>query len=389
MKAGDLTLGFAFFLMAVFLGVQWITAAERGDELHGDEPASAGTAEPIPQHPRDLSAHTRPTPPAPRRSARRVPDVLSAARKRIQPLLDNGRVSEARAYLMARAARANAEHDQRTLGYHLALLGELSVASRDLGAARILLDEAIVAFERSGDRMGLGYGYMQLGRMHIESRAIARQASDAYNLLLLARNQLHRYQYQDAESSLRKAIGSSLEISRYGTAANALETLAGLQRTTGRQWDADTSLLEAARLHAASGRKRHALAMLETLAVEGIDSTRILRGKQEVMEALEAFRISTEQVAQARDYRHLYHQYRHAGDESRAWEFRLKAGETLSRVSKRAMYHRQPDVVALLYESNHSMARAATLIRKASELFTSEGAEQLAHEAVGLSSRIF
>jgi hypothetical protein len=181
-----------------------------------------------------------------------------------------------------------------------------------------------------------------LGRMHIKSRAIARHASDAYNMLLVARNQMHNYQYEHAENNLRGAIEASLEIDRFGTAASAYESLANVKRITGQTMDADESMLEAAELYAASGQDRRAHAILESLAREGVDPARIAIRAQVVRDALESFRISVDHVMQSRDYSSLYHQYRHTGDAVRAWEFRIKATEVLAQSSRRAMYHRHP-----------------------------------------------
>lgn len=387
MNTSDLSLGTSFLILAAFLG--WHSTATHDHAGSGETYPEQSTTSRAPEHSFELRARVVGTNVSESPYRKRFPDLLESTRRVVEPMIDQGKVHEARSFLMREAARASNDRDRSVLGYHLALLGELSIGIRDLTAAKLFLDEAVAAFEHSNDRMGLAYGYMQLGRMHIESRVIARQASDAYNQLLLARNQMHKYQYVDAESNLLEAVRSSLDISRYGTAASALKSLARLQRSTGRQADADASMLKAAELHAFSGQGRLAHGILETLTHEGIDPTRIQTGKQAVRNALVAFRISTEQVAQARDYHFLYHQYKNAGDEARAWEFRMKADEALGQVSKRAMYHRQPDVIALLYESNHSMKRADTLVRQASYLFISEGAEQLAREAIGLSSRIF
>ncbi|MCZ7596907.1 MAG: hypothetical protein M5U09_02865 [Gammaproteobacteria bacterium] len=91
----------------------------------------------------------------------------------------------------------------------LALLGEVATESLDLGAAEIFLTESIDTFRLVGDGVGEAYATMQLGRMHIKSRQVARHAGRAYDLLLLARYQLHHFQYDAAQANVREVIRAS------------------------------------------------------------------------------------------------------------------------------------------------------------------------------------
>lgn len=387
MKANDLFPGVVFSSMAGFLAYVLFTPYEQPSR---DVQAPAARAIPA-----SVVEFVEPQYEIPRfapgeadiRSV--IDDLLDTLRGEIQAMLDAGDHLEARAHLIERAALANSEGDKKSLGYVLALLGEVSIESRDLAAAGIYLVESLSVFDESGDTVGQAYAYMQLGRMHIESRAIARHASDAYNLILLARFQMTNYQDDAAEANLREAIGASLDIDRFGTAASALESLARLQAGKGLTSQSEESLFRAAELYAACGQAHRAAGILDKLAAQGVDRTRIDENRRTVAEALETFEIDTGYVRQARDYRSLYYQYRHAGDEKRAWSFRIRAAQVLAQSSKRAMYYRQPDVMALLYESNFAMINAESFVEHAAMLFASQGAEDMARSARNLTSLIF
>jgi hypothetical protein len=389
MKIDDSVLGVAFVAIAIFLINQLITPLSsprvpRTDPVTETRDTRTTERLPPPQVVLPRFAEVDTTPATSRRN-----EIVEKYRAEVAALLERGDYLAARAYLMNRAAQANASGDAQTLGYVLALLGEVSTGSRDLAAAQIFLSESLAAFKSIEDRTGEAYSLMQFGRMHIKSRAIARHAANAYNLLLLSRYQLHHFQYDEAESNVKQVIRASLEIDRYGTAASALETLAQVNRLRGQTFEAENAMFEAAELYAASGREKRALDILEQLRGRGVDPSAIAERRAAIEKALDEFAANTAQIHQARDYRSLYYQYRNAGHLDRAWELRVKAAQTLAQTSKRAMYYRQPDVMAILYNSNMAMDRAEHYIDQASTMFAQQGQEALSQEARDLGALIF
>ncbi len=314
---------------------------------------------------------------------------LDNYRREIQPFIDDGEFQKARAILLEYASVANADEDHDLLGLILALIGELSIQGYDLHTAEVYLNESLETFERIGNDIGTAYALMHLGRMHITSRALARHAAGAYDLLLIARNQLAGFRYESARENLNTVITQSLEIDRYGTAADALETLARLNRSTGQTYEAERALLKAAELYAASGGERRAGMILDELASNGVDPVLISHSRGKISAFLAEFEQNTRQLRQAEDYRMLFHHYRANGDQQRAWEFRIRAERTLAQASKRAMYYRQPDVLALLYNSNTDMSRARSYVDRASGIFLAEGADEWTRKVQNLSSKIF
>ncbi len=388
MKIEDSVLGVAFVILAIFLLNQLLFSLDEDGEQTARAPAVDSrsiTAETKPASQVDLAEIHRSLAPAPMLRN----EAVDRHRRQIESLMAAGRNLEARAILIQRAARANAAGDMRELGYVLALLGEVSFESRDFGAAQLYLDESVDSFRAIGDSVGEAYAYLQLGRMHIKSRSIARHAGEAYNLMLLARYQLSTFQYDEAEENLRRVLDASMAIDRFGTAASALSSLARVMRETGRTYEAEQAIFDAAELHAASGREFKARELLEALLAQGVDPYRVEQRRGDIDDALAQFELDTRQVFQARDYRSLYYQYRNAGSDERAWQFRIKAADMLAQTSKRAMYYRQPDVMAILYNSNFAMANARRYVEQARSLFTTQGEKELAESAGNLSELIF
>ncbi len=386
MRIDDSVLGPMVVIAAVFLLNQLLVPqrppATALPELETGQPLAVTRA-------RDLKVELPPfspveTAPPPSRS-----DRVESYRETVVPLIASREFLKARSYLIGQAAEANASGDTERLGYVLALLGEVATESLDLGAAEIFLSESIDTFRLLGDGVGEAYATMQLGRMHIKARQVARHAGRAYDLLLLARYQLHHFQYDAAQANVREVIRASLEIDRYGTAASALETLARIMTVTGQTHESERALLQAAELHAASGREQRALALIERLREHGTDPSMIERSVAAVTRGIEEFHADTAQVRQAADYRALYYQYRNAGNDRRAWEFRIRAADALANTSKRAMYYRQPDVMAILYNSNMAMMNARYFVSRASTLFAAAGEQSLADSAERLDAMIF
>ncbi len=95
------------------------------------------------------------------------------------------------------------------------------------------------------------------------------------------------------------------------------------------------------------------------------------------------------QTSQARDYQMLYHHYLRSGQPERAWQFRIKASQTLAKTSDRAMFQRQADVIAVLYNSNFAMDRARQYLDRAGAIFNEQGAFERVDETRQLETRIY
>jgi hypothetical protein len=124
------------------------------------------------------------------------------------------------------------------------------------------------------------------------------------------------------------------------------------------------------------------------LEQSGVERWRLGEVEQEIHQNYTEFQNSVEQIERARDYGRLFNHYRSQGDEQRAWKFRLLASKTLRNVSKRAMYHRQPDVLALLYVSNDAKERAKNYFDIAKQTFDSKGLEELSTQTKRLKDQI-
>ena len=85
----------------------------------------------------------------------------------------------------------------------------------------------------------------------------------------------------------------------------------------------------------------------------------------------------------------LYHHYMRKGELERAWEFRIQASEALADTSDRAMYQRQADVIAVLYNSNFAMDRARKYLDKAGELYDGNGVDEMLQQTRQMESLIY
>ena len=271
----------------------------------------------------------------------------------------------------------------------LSLLGQVSIEQQNLDAAEVYLFEALDLLEDSNNETARAEVYMQLGRAHLRSREIARSAGYAYDALLVGRNQLMRGRYQVAEQNIVKAIEHNLSINRYNAAASAYSSLALLKERTGNSYDAQQSRLEAARLYASSGQLSSANNQISILRDSGIEEWRLLGIEEEIKSNHQKYKESIEQIALARDYRRLYHHYLSKNNHARAWHFRLLASESLEKVSKRAMFHRQQGVLALLYNSNEAMALAKNYFAVASRAFIDNGLVDLENQTRALDSQVY
>ena len=111
--------------------------------------------------------------------------------------------------------------------------------------------------------------------------------------------------------------------------------------------------------------------------------------RREIDGLFDAFQQDQIRNSQARDYRMLYHHYLRLGQVERAWQFRIKASETLASTGDRALFQRQSDVIAVLYNSNFAMQRAREYLDRAGSIFTEQGVEDSLAQTHALAERIY
>ncbi len=304
-------------------------------------------------------------------------------------LIEDGDFAGAKKQLLELASLAVEAGDQATLARVLAELGELALVQTDIDAAELYLAEALDVYQQLGDEISTAGVFMQFGRLHLLSRERARQASDAYDQLLIARWRISHNQFDRAEQDLKKIASTNLELNRFGAAASAYETLfSGYSKT--QQYDqAQSAGLEAARLHAASGRVFEAEAMLEKMRQQGISDSVFEGFEAEIDRLTQEFEDSVNAIAVAKDQEQLYNQLLARGDVVQAWRFREKAEQSLARASSRAQYRRQPDVLVELYRSNDSMSNARSSLQRAQEVYLRYGLESEARQSENLQARIY
>jgi len=319
----------------------------------------------------------------------RTADSVREIGPELARMLEQKEYDQLRERLLNMAAQAVTAGNKRELAGVMSLLGQLSIEERDLDSAEVYLLEALDVYQVLEEPVGAAQVYMQLGRAHLKSREIARTAGSSYDKLLVARWQLSQGRYAAAEHELRQVIDESITVDRYGTAASAYYSLARLYTENGNTFEAERSAMEAARLYASSGQLHQAGDAVEVLRKAGVEEWRIFEIQQVVQSSFEEFQASVHQIERARDYRQLYNHYRSRGDHDRAWKLRLLANKSLKNVSKRAMYHRQPDALALLYVSNDDKSRATDYFQIAKRTFDTEGLEVLSTQVAKLEEQIY
>ncbi len=302
-------------------------------------------------------------------------------------LMQLGEYGVVRERLLQYAADAVALEQRVLLGGVLSLLGQVAIAEQDLDTAEVYLMESLDVLQNEGDEVGVAQTYMQLGRVHLKSRQMARKAGHAYDRLLIARWQLSRQDYGNAAENLYRVIDENLSINRFGAAASAYDTLAHLHTATGSTAEADQAALRAASLYASSGQPERARDMIRGL--EGVAPWRVAEIDAEIERNYTEFKNNVEQIERARDYQRLYYYYQAKGDERRAWRLRLLAGQSLAKASRRAMYHRQPDVLAVLYNSNVAKEEAQRYLNRARRTFDDSGLVILSAHTATLEDQIF
>ncbi len=314
--------------------------------------------------------------------------VIAATRPSLSPVIESysaaGEFTRAKDELLNRAIDAAAAMDNKALAFNLGELGELALQQGELGMAEVYLSEALELYEDLGDDVSVADIHVQVGRLHLYTRQRARQTSDAYDQLLISRWMISNGQFQQAEGQLKQIVQTNLKLHRYGAAASAYETLFSSYTANSNTVEAETAGKEAIKLHATSGNLSAANRLLHKMQANGlsrIDSEEIT---QQIDSYYQEYEVSVHAIGQARDYAQLYSHLSSRGDALQAWRFRKKAEKSLSNVSSRARYRRQPDVLVELYRSNVSMTDAIQSLKKADVLYSRYGIA----EGVELSRRL-
>ena len=303
-------------------------------------------------------------------------------------LLDRNEFRRVNERLLRMAAGAVESGDQATPGAALSLLGQVAIEEQDFDSAEVYLLESLDVYERLRDAVGAAETNMQLGRMHVKLRHRARTAGHAYDRVLLARWQLSEGQFEAAEQNLRLVVDENLSINRFGAAASAFRSLIRLYTEAGHSHEAQQAAMEAAELYAAAGQIDTARSVVAGLERSGAEDWSLVDIEEKIDVRFEEFRDSVEQIGRAEDYQRLYNYYRAQGDEERAWSLRVQASASLRNVSKRAMFRRIPDVLALLYVSNDYMARPEIYLKRAARVFDDRGNEDLLSKTRRLEGQI-
>ncbi len=312
-----------------------------------------------------------------------------AVEQDIRRLLSDGELKKSTTILLEIAAIAIQQGDKKKLGNIMLLLGKAAINEQELDSAEVYLQEALDIALKFKDNIAAANIYQQLGRLHIRSRELARNAAEAYEKLWIARNQMYMGQYREAKVNLDQVIESNLSIRRYGAAASAYETLSEFHQRFHDSYMAQDAAMEAARLYASSGQITRSLGILESLKSGGLDNLQAESIQGEINQLFAQHLNDVSQTARARDYQMLYRHYNARGDYERAWKLRILASKSLAKTSGRSMFHRQPDVLAILYDSNFTMNKARNYLDQASNLFSVEGEYELSSSTQDMYSLIY
>lgn len=308
---------------------------------------------------------------------------------KIWQLLQDSQFKLAQTSLLEMAATAVEHNDKAQLTNIMLLLGEVASAEQELEMAEVYLMEALDIAIRSGDDKGEARSYQQLGRLHIKSREIARLASNTYDDLWLLRRQIYQGEYRDVQPRLQQVVDANLSIRRYGAAASAYETMAEFYQRFNDDYLAMQAAAQAAKLYASSGRLDQSRKILNSLDSNQIDPAQIAVLTGEINQLSRQYLQDVEQTAQARNYQMLYHHYQNQGETERAWNLRILASKSYAKTSTRLMYQRQPDVMAILYNSNFAMDKARDYLRQASHLFATQGEDEMYADTQWMKSLIY
>jgi len=316
---------------------------------------------------------------------------LSDARRdqQIRDLLHQQKYAQARTLLLEVAAAAVLQDDQGKIGDTLLLLGEVAINQQELSAAEIYLQEALYLNMAQDNVLGTARTYQLLGQLNIRARELARRAANSYDQLWQARNSIVRGFYQGVNENLHSVIDENLAIRRYGAAADAWEALGALHDKQYDGYQAQQARLEAARLFAATGQMTHVHRLLDGLDRRLISDADVAYIEREMAALFEQHEEDVIRTSQARDYQMLYHHYMRKGEVEQAWKFRIKSSETLANGSHRAMFQRQADVIAVLYNSNFAMDRARKYLDQAGNIYQHNDAREMHDETRDMESLIY
>ncbi len=291
--------------------------------------------------------------------------------------------------LLLLASNAVANEDTYQFAEAMRLLGVNALREADSDTAAVYLDEALSAFEELEDEIGIASVELLRGELNLKRRVLARRAAYAYDTMQLARWKTAHGYFHDAIDELQLVVNENLSLNRYGAAAAAYQTLYKGYTDHGQLHEAQEAGIEIVKLHASSGRPLQAKAMLSTLQANGLDENTVLQLTQNNMALQREYEESVTQLGRARDYRQLYNYFINAGDPVRAWQFRLKAQQSLRGVTQRAMHRQQTGVLALLYTSNDHMKRAQQSLNRASRLFSENDQSKLFGVSEELREQVF
>ena len=309
--------------------------------------------------------------------------------RRIRELLRAHQYQRARTLLLEVAAAAALREDQARLGDTLLLLGEVAIHQQELAAAEIYLQEALYLTMKQDNLAGTARCYELLGQLNIRARELARRAATTYDDLWQARNLTARGLYHGVSDTLERVIRENLEIRRYGAAADAWEALGALYDRLHDDYQAELARLEAARLFASIGQSTQVDRLLDGVDRGTIGVAQLADVRRDIERLYSEYQQDQVQTSQAHDYRMLYHHYLRIGQPERAWHFRIKSSQTLANTSDRALFQRQADIIAVLYNSNFAMARAREYLDRAGALYEESGNPERRAQTRELEEQIF
>ena len=308
---------------------------------------------------------------------------------KIRQLLHEQQYQQARSQLLEIAAASVLQNNQSRLADTMLLLGEVAIHQQELASAEIYLQEALHLTIQQGDVIGTGRCYQLLGQLNIRARELARQAAYSNDSLWQARNAISRGLYDGVEETLRTVIEQNTAIRRYGAAAHAHEAMASLHDRLYDKYQAQDARIAAARLYASTGQVTHVRRLLEGLDPGWLTQDQRQQLEQEIDEILDTHQRDLAHSSQAQNYQMLYHHYLREGNLEQAWQFRIKASKTLASSSDRAVFQRQADVIAVLYNSNFAMDRARAFLDKASVIYDEQNTPELREQIRDLEALIY
>lgn len=286
-----------------------------------------------------------------------------------------GEFQLARKRLLDSASQAVQQADDRALARSLFLLGWLALEAQDTESAHAYLRESLGRFSALEDTGGVVHTQMQLGRMHVIDRRLARRAALAHDAGLIARNHLAMGRIRQAIPEFEYALETNLALNRFAAAALDYEMLGKAAEALGDHQQALDATSEAARLLAQTGRHERAGKLLQRAEALGMGTDALARLTHQVDTAVAGYESGHSALQRGKDFQNLYHQMLSAGDPVSAWQFRLKAEESHSRASRHAVYRRQQGVLALLYNSNDDISLARRYLQDAQLGLLTSGAD--------------